>query len=101
MRGSGSKARGESPMSRPARPTNPRPGELIAYRMFPGPLALGLLAVAMICAGATFDGRRRRERSRLSRPEIQRWEDEGGAIAAESGLTPGQTTTGSRGPGTV
>jgi hypothetical protein len=59
--------------------------------MFTSPLAMGLLATAVVCAGAAFDRRRRRERNRLARPEIQRWEDEGGAIPKESG-TPAETT---------
>lgn len=45
---------------------------------------VGLLAIAVIAAGISFDRRRRRERTRLTRPEINRWEDEGGAIPPES-----------------
>jgi len=47
-----------------------------------GRMAVGMLAVAVIAAGAAFDRRLRgRARSaRLARPEINRWEDEGGAI---------------------
>lgn len=45
---------------------------------------VGLLAIAVVAAGINFDRRRRRERSRLTRPEINRWEDEGGAIPPES-----------------
>lgn len=45
---------------------------------------VGLLAIAVIAAGITFDRRRRRERTRLTRPEINRWEDEGGAIPPEA-----------------
>ncbi len=46
-------------------------------------LAVSLLAIALISAGAAFDRRRRRERIRLARPEINRWEDEGGALSGE------------------
>ena len=45
---------------------------------------VGLLATALIAAGITFDRRRRHERASLTRPEINRWEDEGGATAPES-----------------
>ncbi len=52
-------------------------------------LAVSLLAIAVISAGAAFDRRRRRERASLARPEINRWEDEarwedeGGSIPPE------------------
>ena len=45
---------------------------------------VGLLAIAVVAAGIGLDRRRRREQSRLTRPEINRWEDEGGAIPPES-----------------
>jgi hypothetical protein len=41
---------------------------------------IGLLAVGTIALGAGYDRRRQRERARVARPEINRWEDEGGAI---------------------
>ena len=44
---------------------------------------VGLLAIAVIAAGITFDRRRRHELRSLTRPAINRWEDEGGAIAPE------------------
>lgn len=44
---------------------------------------VGLLAIAVITAGISLDRRRRHERISLTRPEINRWEDEGGAIAPE------------------
>ncbi len=44
---------------------------------------VGLLAIAVIAAGITFDRRRRHELGSLTRPEINRWEDEGGALAPE------------------
>jgi hypothetical protein len=46
-------------------------------------LAIGVLAIAVISAGAAFDRRRRREKASLARPEINRWEDEGGAVRPE------------------
>ena len=46
-------------------------------------LAVGVLAIAVISAGAAMDRRRRRARASLARPEINRWEDEGGAIPSE------------------
>jgi hypothetical protein len=45
---------------------------------------VGLLAIAVVAAGIGIDRRRRRERTRLTRREINRWEDEGGAIPPES-----------------
>jgi hypothetical protein len=45
--------------------------------------AVSLLAVAVISAGVALDRRRRRQRIRLARPEINRWEDEGGAVPRE------------------
>jgi len=40
----------------------------------------GLLVIGALVAGISLDRRRRRERRRLPRAEIQRWEEEGGAI---------------------
>jgi hypothetical protein len=58
--------------------------ETVVFRENPmSRLAVSLLAIALICAGAAFDRQRRRERVRLARPEINRWEDEGGAIPRE------------------
>ncbi len=44
---------------------------------------VGLLAIAVIAAGITFDRRRRHELASLTRPDINRWEDEGGAVVPE------------------
>lgn len=44
---------------------------------------VGLLAIAVVIAGVRLDRRRRHELGSLTRPEINRWEDEGGAIAPE------------------
>jgi hypothetical protein len=41
----------------------------------------GLLIIGALIAGNALDRRRRREQ-RLPRPEINRWEEEGGAVAA-------------------
>jgi hypothetical protein len=41
---------------------------------------IGVLAVGVVALGAGYDRRRQRERSRLARPEISRWEGEGGAV---------------------
>ncbi len=56
-----------------------------------GVLAIAAVALAAICAGAAFDRRRRREGGRLTRPEINRWEDEGGALAGAAAQGAAQT----------
>jgi hypothetical protein len=59
----------------------------------------GVLAIAglvVVAAGAAFDRRRRREKGRLARPEINRWEEEGGAIPTESEHIAAQTRSGAR-----
>jgi len=52
---------------------------------------VGLLAIAAVSAGLAYDRRRRRERIRLARPEINRWEEEGGAVPVEADRTAAQT----------
>ena len=54
---------------------------------------IGVLAVGVVALGAGYDRRRQRERSRLARPEINRWEEEGGAVSADPGPATAQTTT--------
>jgi hypothetical protein len=54
---------------------------------------IGVLAVGVVALGAGYDRRRQRERSRLARPEINRWEEEGGAVPADSAPATAQTTT--------
>jgi hypothetical protein len=54
---------------------------------------IGVLAVGVVALGAGYDRRRRRERSRLARPEINRWEGEGGAVSPEAAAQPRQTFT--------
>jgi hypothetical protein len=45
---------------------------------------IGVLAVGVVALGAGYDRKRQRERSRVSRPEIHRWEEEGGAVPTDS-----------------
>jgi hypothetical protein len=45
---------------------------------------IGVLAIGVVALGAVYDRRRQRERSRVSRPDIERWEDEGGAVPSGS-----------------
>ena len=47
-----------------------------------GAAALGVLALGL--AAMALDRRRRRRAARLPRPDIDRWEEEGGAPAAAS-----------------
>jgi hypothetical protein len=54
---------------------------------------ISLLAIGAVALGVGYDRRRRRERSRVARPEIHRWEEEGGAVPTESSRPPAQTTT--------
>jgi hypothetical protein len=49
-----------------------------------GVFALGWAAMAL-------DQRRQQQRARLPRPEIDRWEEEGGAVPAGTGQTTAQT----------
>jgi hypothetical protein len=50
-----------------------------------GVFALGLAAMAL-------DQRRQRQRARLPRPEIDRWEEEGGAVPVSPRHTAAQTS---------
>jgi hypothetical protein len=52
---------------------------------------IGLLAIGALLFGTQLDRRRQRERQRLPRPEIQRWEEEGGAVPVSTGRTAAQT----------
>lgn len=54
---------------------------------------ISFLAIGVVALGAGYDKRRKRERSRVARPEIQRWEEEGGAVQGESGRPVAQTQT--------
>ena len=52
---------------------------------------IGLLSVGAVILGTTLDRRRQRERQRLPRPELHRWEDEGGAVPVSPARTAAQT----------
>jgi len=54
-------------------------------------LLVGLLVIGAIAAGVGHDRRRRYERQRLTRPEVNRWEDEGGAVPVTDTQTAAQT----------
>jgi hypothetical protein len=51
----------------------------------------GLLVIGALVAGISLDRRRRRERRRLPRVEIQRWEEEGGAVPTSADRIAAQT----------
>ena len=55
--------------------------------------AIGLLSIGAVVAGTQLDRRRQRERQRLPRTEIHRWEEEGGAVPVKEGRTAAQTHT--------
>ena len=54
---------------------------------------IGVLAVGVVALGAGYDRKRQRERFRVSRPEINRWEEEGGAVPVSRARTAAQTQT--------
>ena len=49
---------------------------------------IGILAVGLVALGAGYDRKRQRERARVSRPEISRWEEEGGAVPTVEPVEP-------------
>ena len=51
---------------------------------------IGVLAVGVVALGAGYDRKRQRERLRVARPEINRWEEEGGAVPT---VEPARPTT--------
>ncbi len=53
--------------------------------------AIGLLSVGAVILGTTLDRRRARERQRLPRQDLHRWEDEGGAVPVSPARTAAQT----------
>ncbi|MEP7246701.1 MAG: hypothetical protein ABI885_23905 [Gammaproteobacteria bacterium] len=55
--------------------------------------AIGLLSIGAVALGRSLDQRRLRERQRLPRREIHRWEEEGGAVPAGTARTAAQTET--------
>ncbi len=55
--------------------------------------AIGLLSIGAVVLGTQLDRRRQRERQRLPRAEIHRWEEEGGAVPVSRRRTAAQTGT--------
>ncbi|HEY1282936.1 MAG TPA: hypothetical protein VGE96_00520 [Steroidobacteraceae bacterium] len=53
--------------------------------------AVGLLSIGALMLGVSLDRRRQRERQRLPRREIHRWEEEGGAVPSSRTHTAAQT----------
>ena len=53
--------------------------------------AIGFLSIGAIVLGTQLDRRRQRERQRLPRAEIHRWEEEGGAVPVSRARTAAQT----------
>jgi len=53
--------------------------------------AVGLLSIGAVILGTTLDRRRMRERQRLPRQDLHRWEDEGGSVPTSSARTAPQT----------
>jgi hypothetical protein len=54
---------------------------------------IGVLAVGVVALGAGYDRRRQRERARVARPEINRWEEEGGAVPEDKSQSAAQSVT--------
>jgi hypothetical protein len=54
---------------------------------------IGLLSIGAVVLGTQLDRRRQRERERLPRAEIHRWEEEGGAVPVSRRKTAAQTQT--------
>ena len=52
---------------------------------------IGLLSIGAVVLGTQLDRRRQRERERLPRAEIHRWEEEGGAVPTTRSRTAAQT----------
>jgi hypothetical protein len=52
---------------------------------------IGLLSIGAVILGTTLDRRRQRERQRLPRQDIHRWEEEGGAVPVSPARTAAQT----------
>jgi hypothetical protein len=53
--------------------------------------AIGLLSIGAVILGTRLDRRRQRERQRLPRQELNRWEEEGGAVPVSPARTAAQT----------
>jgi hypothetical protein len=54
---------------------------------------IGILAIGAVAAGHALDDNRRRQRRKVPRPEINRWEEEGGAVPVSTGRTAAQTAS--------
>ena len=55
---------------------------------------IGLLSIGAVILGTQLDRQRQRDRQRLPRAEIHRWEEEGGAVPVSRKRTAAQTETG-------
>ncbi len=53
---------------------------------------ISFLAIGVVALGAGQDRRRQRNRSRVARPEIARWEEEGGAVPSQGGRPDTEST---------
>jgi len=49
---------------------------------------IGVLAIGVVALGAGYDRKRQRERARVPRPELNRWEEEGGAVPTVEPVEP-------------
>ena len=56
-------------------------------------LIIGLLAMGAVALGHALDDHRRHSRRKVPRPEINRWEEEGGAVPVSTGRTAAQTAS--------
>ena len=54
-------------------------------------LMIGFLAIGAVVLGTQLDRRRQRERQRLPRQDLHRWEEEGGAVPVSPMRTAAQT----------
>lgn len=52
---------------------------------------VGLLVIGAVAAGVSHDRNRRRRRERVPRQDVNRWEDEGGAVPVDNDRTAAQT----------
>jgi hypothetical protein len=55
---------------------------------------IGLLSIGAVILGTQLDRQRQRDRQRLPRAEIHRWEEEGGAVPVSGKRTAAQTEAG-------
>jgi hypothetical protein len=56
-------------------------------------LMIGILAIGAVAAGHALDKNRHQLRRRRTRPEINRWEEEGGAVPVSPQRTAAQTAS--------